>query len=62
MGTAVDGYRAGWFELYNGERALLYVTDPSRVVYLPTTEGYTIMLSVTDPAVFLSSLARAIRS
>src|SRR5262245_21628287 len=28
MGTGLPGYRAGWFRLQSGEKALLYVTDP----------------------------------
>lgn len=58
-GTAVPGYRAGWFRLRDGERALLYVTDPSRVAYVPTRAGYSILVSVADPAAFLTSLRRA---
>jgi hypothetical protein len=56
MGTAVRGYQGGWFRLRNGEKALLYVTDRSRVVYVPTTHGYAVMLSVADPEAFLASL------
>lgn len=57
-GTAMPGYRAGWFRLRNGERALLYVTDPSRVAYVPTHSGYSVLLSVADPAALLASLRR----
>ena len=49
FGTALPGYRSGWFRLADGEKALLYVTDRSRVVYVPTTEGYSILLSPSDP-------------
>ena len=49
LGTGLPGYRAGWFRLANGEKALLYVTDESRVVYVPTTAGYAVMLSPLDP-------------
>lgn len=59
-GTAIPGYRAGWFRLQNGERALLYVTDPSRVAYVPTRAGYSVLLSVADPAVLVASLRRVI--
>ena len=55
----MPGYRSGWFRLRDGEKALLYVTDPTRVVYVPTTEGYSVLLSVAEPDVFLSSLRRA---
>ena len=58
LGTSISGYRAGWFRLRDGERALLYVTDPARVVYLPTADGYSVMLSVADPAAFIASLGR----
>src|SRR5690349_7094179 len=27
-GTALPGYRVAWFTLQNGDKALLYVTDP----------------------------------
>ena len=47
-GIAVPGYRAGWFRLRNGHKALLYVTDPKSVVLVPTTEGYDVLLSVVD--------------
>ncbi|GLC24919.1 hypothetical protein rosag_14320 [Roseisolibacter agri] len=57
-GTAVPGYRAGWFRLRDGERALLYVTDPSRVAYVPTRAGYSVLVSVADPAAFIDSLRR----
>lgn len=49
MGTAIPGYRAGWFRLANGAKALLYVTDECRVVYIPTTAGYVVLLSAAKP-------------
>jgi hypothetical protein len=56
MGTGLPGYQSGWFRLQNGERALLYVTDRSRVVHVPTTEGYSVLISPADPDQFLSAL------
>jgi Bacterial PH domain len=56
MGTALPGYQAGWFRLRNGEKALLYLTDRSRAVYVPTTAGYSLLLSPADPDGFLSRL------
>ena len=55
-GVGLPGYAAGWFRLRNGEKALLYVTDPSLVVYVPTREGYSLLLSVSQPESFLRSL------
>ena len=49
FGTAVSGYQAGWFRLRNGEKALLYLTDRSQAVYVPTTAGYSVLLSPQDP-------------
>lgn len=49
LGTSLPGYRAGWFRLADGQKALLYVTKGSRVVYVPTSEGYSVLLSPTDP-------------
>ncbi len=56
MGTGLPGYQAGWFRLRNGEKALLYLTDRSRAVYVPTTAGYSLLLSPADPDRFLSAV------
>jgi hypothetical protein len=56
MGTAMPGYRAGWFRLRNGHKALLYVTDPSDVVLVPTTAGYDVLLTVADAERFVEHL------
>ena len=58
MGTGLPGYRSGWFRLRNGDRALLYLTDQSRAVYIPTTDGYSVLLSPADPDAFLLALKR----
>ncbi len=61
LGSGLPGYQAGWFRLQNGEKALLYVTDPGRVVRLPTREGYVVMLSVAEPDRFLQALRTGLR-
>ena len=58
-GTAVPGYQAGWFRLRNGEKALLYLTDRKRAVYVPTTQGYSLLLSPQEPERFLARLQEA---
>ena len=58
-GTAVPGYQAGWFRLNNGEKALLYLTDRHRAVYVPTTQGYSLLLSPQEPDRFLERLQQA---
>ena len=62
MGTALPGYQAGWFRLRNGEKALLYLTDRTRAVYVPTTAGYSLLLSPVDPDAFLSRLRSVLGS
>lgn len=56
MGTAFPSYRAGWFKLRNGEKALLYLTDSHRAVYVPTTRGYSLLLSPEQPERFVERL------
>jgi hypothetical protein len=55
-GTAVPGYRSGWFRLANGSRALLYVTDPAKVVLVPTRDDYSLLLSVTETDRFVAQV------
>jgi|WetSurMetagenome_2_1015567.scaffolds.fasta_scaffold70888_4 hypothetical protein len=57
-GIGLPGYGAGWFKLRNGERALLLVTDKSRVLYLPTREGYSILLSASEPQKLLEAIRK----
>lgn len=52
-GSGFPGYLAGWFRLRNGRKALLFVTDRSRLVYVPTTGTFDVMLSVSDPGAFV---------
>ncbi len=47
-GGGFPGYSVGWFKLQNQEKALVFVTDRSSVVYIPTTENYSVLLSVRD--------------
>lgn len=58
-GIGLPGYQAGWFKLRNGQKALLHVTDRTRVVYVPTHAGYVLLLSVQEPDAFLQALAAA---
>jgi len=57
-GVGLPGYNAGWFRLQNKEKALLFVTDKTSVVYIPTTENYSVMLSVKDADEFIDLLRR----
>lgn len=59
MGTALGDYSAGWFRLRNGEKALLYLTDRRQVVYIPTLDGYSLLLSQSEPRRLLDALHEA---
>jgi len=59
LGTGLPGYKAGWFRLKNGEKALLSLTDTRRAVYLPTSRGFVLLLSPAEPERFLAAVRRA---
>jgi len=61
-GAGLPGYKSGWFQLGNGEKALIFVTDKHRVVYLPTREDYAVLLSVAEPEKFLETLRQMAQS
>jgi hypothetical protein len=56
IGTALPGYASGWFSLQSGEKALVYLTDRRKAVYIPTDLGYSILVSVIEPEKLLSEL------
>ncbi len=56
MGTAVPGYRSGWFRLRNGREALVYLTDRTQAVHVPTTAGFDLLLNPQDPERFVERL------
>ena len=56
MGTGLGSFASGWFRLRNGEKALLYLTDRRSVVYVPTHDGYALLLSSSEPERLLAAL------
>lgn len=58
-GIGLPGYQAGWFRLRQAGKGLLFVTDRSRVVAIPTTLGYTLLLSVNDPVAFMEAVQQS---
>ncbi len=55
-GIGLPGYAEGWFRLKNNEKALLFVTDRSNVVYIPTTQNYSVLLSISNSDEFRQSI------
>lgn len=58
FGTSLPGYASGWFRLRNGQKALVCLTKSDRIVYLPTSLNYALMLSVEQPEQFIETLQR----
>ncbi len=56
-GAGLPGFLAGWVRLRNGEKALAFITQPV-VVYVPTTQGYSVLMSARDPEGLRRSLNR----
>jgi len=57
-GVELPFYKEGWFRLRNGERALVYLTDLTKTVYIPTKNGYSIILSINEREKFLRLLKK----
>ena len=55
-GTGYPGYKSGWYRLADDSKALVFITDPSHVVYVPTVDGSSLMMSVANPEQFLAAL------
>jgi hypothetical protein len=55
-GSSMPGYAAGWFKLKNKEKALVFLTDRSRVVYIPTNQNYAVLLSVREAEEFADAI------
>jgi hypothetical protein len=45
-GISVPGLGVGWFRLSDGSKALLAITRRNNVLYVPTRDGYVLLLSV----------------
>jgi hypothetical protein len=58
-GLALPGLQCGWFRLRNKEKALVFITDPTRAAYIPTRQGYALLFSLRDAKRFIDTLAEA---
>jgi hypothetical protein len=55
-GGGLPGFSLGWFTLQNGEKALAFVTDKSSVIYIPTTDNYSVLLSTKQADLMMEQL------
>ena len=53
---------AGWFRLVNGDKALAFITDRRSVLYIPTDEACSVLLSIAKPAQILDLLVKEQRA
>ena len=58
-GTAMPGYRSGWFYLRNKRRAYVVLTDLQRVLVLPKRDGGLLLFSLVRPDALLDALRKA---
>lgn len=55
-GTSFPGLRSGWFRLRNRHKALVAMGSGPRVLHLPTTQGYDLLLQPRQPQALLERL------
>ncbi len=58
-GTAMPGYRSGWFRLRDKRIAYLVLTDWQHVLVLPRRDGKVFLLGPQRPDALLTALRRA---
>lgn len=55
-GGGLPGFSFGWFKLRNDEKALAFVTDKSSVIYIPTTDNFSVLLSTQQADLMMEQL------
>jgi hypothetical protein len=55
-GTALPGLKSGWFRLRNRRKSLVAIAGGRRVLHLPTTAGYDLLLQPRQPQALLQRL------
>lgn len=56
MGVGLPWFQAGWFRLRDGGKALVFLGRSRDAVYIPTGDGYALLLAPSDPAALLRAL------
>lgn len=55
-GTSLPGFRSGWYRLRNRRRAFVAMTTGPRVLFVPTRNGYDLLLQPRQPQALLDQL------
>jgi hypothetical protein len=62
-GIGLAGLRVGWFQLANGERALLFLSGGETAVRVPTHDGFALLIGASDaPSLMRAITAHAVGS
>jgi hypothetical protein len=55
-GYSIPGFRSGWFRLRGFQRAFVALADGRRVLWIPTSAGYGLLLQPRQPQALLDHL------
>ena len=55
-GLHLPRYKIGWFRLKNGVKALIFLIDNSQAIFIPTRNGYSVLLSPDHPEEFVRTI------
>jgi hypothetical protein len=55
-GTSLPGFRSGWFRSRDLDRQLVATAGGTRLLWVPTREGYELLLQPTNPAAALECM------
>lgn len=55
-GTSLPRFKSGWFRLRNGNKALVALFNKQKVLWLPTDDGFDLLLQPHDPQALLAHL------
>ena len=55
-GIGLPWYRSGWHRLKDREQALVFLTRANVAVYVPTTQGFALLITPDRPAELLAAL------
>lgn len=55
-GIGLPHFQYGWFSLQGGLKAFVVLTDRNKLVYIPTTRAYPLLLSLEEPESFIQYL------
>lgn len=61
-GSDFGGLRHGWFVLRSGEKAYVILTNSQDAIYIPTREGYALLVSPPNSAAFLAKLKESAKA